>query len=524
MLPTHQTYKIILLFVALFVLIASAVLFFIPPALFPDPANGLQVLRCMQLGGRFNTLSTPDQSDISQNLQHFLTWWSPGQYLVPFFFKLAAQLNTGRAIAVTITLAQLCGLSGFYFFFKKLGFTPVVAAVSLLFIICQLAFYIPYVFYNGGEVLIFAFEGWFLYGCVALQKPGWKLVLFVILSGWIGFFCKSSFIWIYAAGLCCLWIRLSLNSTAFIKWVKRGLWIGIPAVLSVAAIYLFFLSKGESPATVSKGIKLTAETFSFPLAAPILSGFSVDDLCHGLIYYFGKPMFAHYQAVVILIMLAILSLSLIVCMIRYVPKKDYRLFVIVFYFGSLLFFGIAYLQQLNISYEARHFRVIGILIMPGMIYLVSRLRRAYQLIFSVLSISVALFSFNYLVKGFRANNLSARGITGISQINIDQQSLNTIMKLDRENRNATFVFINNDIGLEVIHNRIINLPTIGDDLKIDTDDFTYEGYSGLLFIVLPESYNGPKEKLIMKSFPGYTGFNLSMLSDNYVLYSARMKR
>jgi hypothetical protein len=56
------------------------------------------------------------------------------------------------------------------------------------------------------------------------------------------------------------------------------------------------------------------------------------------------------------------------------------------------------------------------------------------------------------------------------------------------------------------------------------DDYRYEGFAGPLFIILPESYNGPKEKLIMKSFPNYAGFNLSMLSDKYVLYEARMKR
>ena len=96
-----------------------------------------------------------------------------------------------------------------------------------------------------------------------------------------------------------------------------------------------------------------------------------------------------------------------------------------------------------------------------------------------------------------------------------------IVELDRS---TTFVFISNDIGLEVLHNRIITLPIIGNDLKIDVDDYDYDGFAGPLYIVLPESYNGPKEKMIMKSFKGYAGWNISMLSDKYVLYEARMKR
>ena len=160
------------------------------------------------MGGGFNRLVAPSQDDISQNTAQFLTWWSPGQYLLPYFIKSILGLNTGHATALTVILLELCGLAGFYTFFKKIGFTPNIAALSLVFIICQEAFITPYIFYNGGEILLFGFEGWFLYGCVSIKKPGWQLLLFVLLSGWLGFLCKSSFIWIYAAGLLCIWLRL----------------------------------------------------------------------------------------------------------------------------------------------------------------------------------------------------------------------------------------------------------------------------------------------------------------------------
>jgi len=499
------------------------ILIFIPPALFPDAANGFNVLRCMNLGGSFNVLTAPDQSDIAQNYDEFITWWSPGQYLVPYLFKMAAGFLMGKAVAVTVAAAQCFGLMGFYRFFKKIGFTPLIATLSLVFIVCQLAFFVPYVFYNGGEVLLFAFEGWFLYGCISLQKADWKLLLFVFLSGWIGFFCKSSFLWIYAAGLFCLWIRLSPGTV--IERIKKGLWIGVPAGLSLAGIFVLFLSKGQSPASVSKGLKLTAETFSFPLSTPLLSGFSLDDFFHGLIYNFGKPMIGHTWAIVILIALAILSLLLIWALLRFIPNDNYRLFIKVFYFGALLFFGVVYLRQLNISYEARHFRIIGILIAPGMIYLASSWKRGYQIVLIAITACIAFYSFSYLIKGYRINStLSARGVSGLAQINIDQQSLDKIMKLDREHKNAIFVFVANDIGIEITHNRVINLSPIPDNYTIDMDEYQYDGFAGPLFIVLPESYHGPKEKLVMKSFPGYAGFTLSMLSDKYVLYEARRKR
>ena len=171
----------------------GATLFFIPPAVFPDPANGFQVLKCMQQGGGFNNMVAPDQSDISQTYTEFLTWWSPGQYLVPYFFKAITTFNIGRATAVTIIISQFFGLAGFYCFFKKMEFGKFISAISLVFIMCQQAFVVPYVFYNGGEVLLFAFEGWFLYGCASLTRPGLKQVLFVLLAGWAGSFLSRPF-------------------------------------------------------------------------------------------------------------------------------------------------------------------------------------------------------------------------------------------------------------------------------------------------------------------------------------------
>ena len=69
------------------------------------------------------------------------------------------------------------------------------------------------------------------------------------------------------------------------------------------------------------------------------------------------------------------------------------------------------------------------------------------------------------------------------------------MKLDRENRNATFVFVSNDIGLEIFHNRIITLKPIDDDLKIDMDDYTYEGFAGpLIHRIARKPTMGQKKK------------------------------
>src|SRR5579872_3983522 len=135
MLPEKQ-YLPRLITAAIFtiVIILGVLLYITPPSVFPDPANGFRVMQSMESGEPFNHLVSPDQGDIAKNTSEFLSWWSPGQYLVPYGFKLVFGVNTGQASALTITLCQLIGLAGLFAFFKKIGFTPLVSALSLLFI------------------------------------------------------------------------------------------------------------------------------------------------------------------------------------------------------------------------------------------------------------------------------------------------------------------------------------------------------------------------------------------------------
>ena len=478
----------------------------------------------MQMGGPFNTFISPDQDDISKNTSLYLTWWSPGQYLLPYFFQLLLSMNTGHATALTVTIFQLSGVLGFYCFFKKIGFTPIVSALSIAFIVCQQAFVLPFVFYNGGEVLLFGFEGWFLYGCVAIEKPGLKMALFVLLSGWLGFLFKSSFVWIYVAGLMCLWLRLSAinNKLNVGKLIKNAVWVGITASLSLAAIYVFFLSKGANPAAASAGLNIDWRNFTFPIGSPMLSGFSVDDLAHGLLFHPVGSLLSPGYAIMVLAISAFVSLGPVAAIMRYVPKNNYRLIIIVFYTISVLFFSLAFMRQSSISYESRHFRAIGLLIVPGVVYLFTQFKPIFRIAFVVISLAIAVTNYAFLIKGYRFNkNISARGNSGMAQEYIDQPSLNYIMQLDQQNRNAIFAFTSSDLGLEIIHNRVITLdvpPLAG---TINYDDYGYDGHAGPLYILLPASYNQTTLNMFMKFFPDYHNFTIKKLSPKYLLCSAQ---
>ncbi len=517
-----QLPKIILTILVILTACAAFAIFRHPMAIFPDPSWGFQVMRSMEHGGGFNMLVAPDQLDITKDYGEFLSWWSPGQYLIPYFFVSIFHINVGQACALTILFCEVIGLFGFYQFFKKAGFTANVSAVSVAFIACQMFYIIPYVFYNGGEVLLFAFGGWFMYGCLSFNRvKDWKLILFILLSGWVGFVCKSSFMWFYAAGLCIIWIRVSRAHTILGKWIINGIWISVPAVVSFLAIVVTYLSKGHNPTSGGHGLKLLWETFAFPLASPLLSGFSVDELTHGLLFHPDGPMFSYAVSVLIIVVLAIATVFIMIRILKTVPYAEYRLVLSVVYIVSVLFFGIAFFRQLAISYEGRHFRMVGLVFIPGAIYLISRLQLGYRAVFAIVWLGIIYASVQYLVSGYHINNEeSAHGTSGITQQFLDQAALDELKQQDDSHKNAVFVFISPDLGLEVRNNRVVTLDPIGQDMKINYEDFQHCGHSGPLYIFLPSNYKGAKASMIMKSFEDYKGFKLTQLSEDYVMYSA----
>ena len=520
--PIHKP-LLALLFLA--VAILGIMLLVNPAAIYPDAAWGFQVLKSMRNGNGFNTLNMVSQQNLANNWPEFKSWWSPGQYLVPAAFNSLFGLTIGQASSVTTIICQFLGLAGLYCFFTKAGFSKAVSAVSIVIIALQQAFFTPYIFYNGGEVLLFAFIGWFLYGCMAFKKPGIPLLLFVLLSGWVGFFTKSSFMWMYAAGLIFIWIQFSRHTTAIKNWLINGFWVGIPAVISVAVIYITYLSKGANPSSASAGLDLSWKVLAFPLASPLLSGLSFDDLANGLILHNDDVIFNPAQSILIITILELLSILLIYAICKRLPGNRYSSMLVIFYIVSVLFFGSAFLRKLDISYEARHFRVIGLLFTPGLVYLVSRYKKVYQYAFGAVVLFVAFFTLRFYMLSYTAlKNETLHAPSGIAQQFIDRPSLDYLRVLDNKSKNSLFVFFSPDLGLEIQHNRVITLEPLNADISINTDEYTYKGHAGPIYILMPHEYIGIRASVILKSFPEYKGFSLKELSDDYVLYFATEAR
>ena len=516
----NNPHRIVLLAVGALTLVLGVLAFIVPQSLFPDPSWGFQVMRYMEHSHTFNLLPNADPENIATDYTDFLSWWSPGQYLLPYCLKTILWLNTGKAVALTVTLCSALGLSGYYMLFKKLGFSRWLAAISIAFIACQNYFILPFIYYPGGEVLLFAFGGWFLYGCFSIQKINWQAMVFLFVAGLTGFFSKSSVLWMYAAGTACIWIRLSSPQKNIRQWLINGILLGIPVLCALVTIYVFYLSKGANPSSTSGAWLLKPETITFPLASPLLSGLSLDEAFNGLIYHPDAAVLSYKWSIVIIILLTLGSLFFVNRVIKKIPHKNYALVLTVFYIAATLFFSVLYLKQANISFEGRHYRVIGMLSIPGLVYLLTR-NKAGKIVLSAVWLAAFCWGMAYFSIEYNVNIHAGHGPSGLTQQSYDQATLDELHRLDASHPNggALFVTISPELAIE-LKNRVFTLD-VDDISPKQINQLKYAGKAGSIYMLMPSAYqnNGIAAKL-SKSFINYHHFKVQPLGDDHYLYSA----
>jgi hypothetical protein len=215
-----------------------------------------------------------------------------------------------------------------------------------------------------------------------------------------------------------------------------------------------------------------------------------------------------------------LSLALVIGAFKIMPSKNYALALAVFYTVANVFFIYLYLKQAAVSMEGRHFRMLGLLALPGVIYLASKFK-ATKIIFGVIWIGFFYWEAKTFMLDFKYNLHAPRASSGLSQQAYDQPTLDTLVKLDNAQKNkAIFVVPNPDISIEIQHNRLITLTF--DDMDInDIKAARYTGNGGIIYMLMPVRYvkNG-MANLAVKSFVNYHHFKQQQLSKSFYLYTA----
>jgi hypothetical protein len=332
----------------------------VPPSIDWDSAIGFLAWRGTLLGA-VNSIIEPDRSNIARDTVSFLTWWSPGQYLVPGAISLLG-LPLGAAMTLTVTLALLCCLIGWMVVVRE--FAPNTTSALLVVVSVGSFRYSTHAFtsYHGGEILLEAVTPWLI--LAALSIPAMNVLRAALLAAGavlVAFIAKLTGLIVVAASL----VAACLVSTVLSRRITQGVVGGaLGAVMALIVIYVSFLSRGSTPAT---GINwsLPLKTIAGSFFSPWVAGMSWGDLS-----IFFRPNWGGVSVDVPIGYLAIIAPVALLIMYIIVGSRlqttdaiQLRRFALLFYGMTVTCFIVLYIKGgAHISFEERHFRSAGTLL------------------------------------------------------------------------------------------------------------------------------------------------------------------
>lgn len=321
-----------------------------------DSVTGFEALKGWQTTGKFNTIAEPGTENISVFNCSFLTWWTPGQYMVPYLFTLLG-LSIGHAITLINLIATLLGLYGFFKLFRYYGFRDSIIAVSLLLIASSNTVLYRFIAYQGGETLSFVLFPWAVYWFVKARKT---IIKASIAAGCIviGFMAKSQML--IALAPLYLIIPIAGYIRAFIKkeppkipvMIKELTVILAGVIVGMAICYLFIL-QGPAPAQLV-GLNISPMDYLVPAAAPVATISSLSDIVIRL-----KEVYPGTE-IILLSLLAVLTVTVLTVQIR----QRYTILAAMYYLFFSVVFILLYIFDSPIDYHVRHFKFVGYLFFP----------------------------------------------------------------------------------------------------------------------------------------------------------------
>ena len=362
------------------------------------------VLRSMLAGGAFNYGTSPDPTNIANDIHIFLAWWSPGQYLVPGAFVWLGA-DDGLALSLTGLIAVVIGVSGW----ARIAWRYAVSCfVLVLFVLGLETFHYalwPFRFFNGGETLLFAVLPWSLSALQwAIQNPAVSFAISLLTAGML-FFAKLSGLFAFAATVAAISV-IDIVTRRRITLAVLAMWTG--AFVAALLIYVFWIKQGPTPVSVP-GYALTWQMIWFPIAAAAFSAFSLHEFLTWLLLPPSAPTLANIGETSYVLGPLGLLIGVWVWIrlrnTRYRPMAILILTIAVFYSAA---FALMYVRSgTAVPYEERYFRYIGILFFLLLLVAMDQWRR--PLAKAIPTLIVAAFAVYGLASYAAAASRSVRG-------------------------------------------------------------------------------------------------------------------
>jgi hypothetical protein len=465
--------------------------------------------------GRFNVMQLVSPEDISTIQNHFVAWWSPGQWMVPGLLHSLLGCRLGVASIIITVLFSLIGLYGFYRLYRYFEFSIPITITALLIIVLSDAFYTSYIIYQGGEILSFGVFPWFLLFVVKLNKTGWKEMLLFGVFFLICFTAKITLV-LYCSLVVCYKIFeeviLSfLYVCRFKKYVSPAIWLSIPWLVTCAGIYFFYFQKGPRP-TLIRYFSPQLSDILIPLSSPLSSLMSAQTMIVRAQKIITGGTSHQYVSLTLYFILCIVTVISIYLILKHAQiSKKYVSILIVLYAGVSLFFMAGYLFDTNIDKNVRHFKLLGFMFLPVFLSLIQHLKMLRVLTFLFVFYSVS--DFIYLkIKWSENRYLSANYFyrNYYDPDNIDKIGAQTYKKLIALDQSAPLQFGkqpviffyegNPDIAIDIKH------PGVFETDKLKLSSSKYFGNKATVFIVVTKRTFFSAPDFLRQLLPDYRDF------------------
>lgn len=493
------------------------------PSMYADQGTGFLILEAMKRGAPFNTMPIPDPADISRDMDFFVAWWSPGQYLVPGFFEVLG-FNLGQAITVTVALCSALGLIGLHFLYRSWGFPPLSIAITLLVLAGIRLFSHQFAYYGGGEIILFALTPWFLLLLFRMREfsPGEALCLFAAIA--VLTVAKLSGLVLAVASIAALQI-IDLGSDRPDK-MRRLVTAGVMLAVFGIAFKFLWLSRGETPTTYSLAV-FSPERLLTHAIPSFVAGFtsilSIGDFATATLMH---PKYGVLKTT----SPTYLALAIPVAFLAYVAGRqisrshpDYFRFAaaLTVIFGLIM--TVVFVRGGEVSLEDRHFRQIGLVLAIGVVHAVLCWRPPFKLAAGGLALILLAYGATTFVVKLQRHLASGKSSQGFRYMTVSQQAVDFIQKNLTTPPTGTSLLVipSAEVGLELPNRRVVEIPAnfrSHDDLRTR---YSFRGRVDRLgVLVQTEDVESGKAALVLEAFKDYpsNGWTVTPLG-NITYYS-----
>lgn len=474
----------------------------VPPSLSQDPSQGVMEWRTLVAGGPINSIITPDPADISRDRATLVTWWSPGQYLMPGIFTLLG-IRLGTAFTITVGVSLLSCLLGWIQVAKHFALSSRTATLAVLFIATFRYSTLPFGIYNGGEILLQGITPWLiLTGCCIPSMSALRAAGLTCLAIWIAFFAKLTGLMVVSAAL----LAAGVEALVRLRRITAGMVAGaVGAILAVGSLYVGWFSRGATPASGTGWSFRFGDVF-FALAAPWGAGISWGQMLAALLRrsvlhgegstFDARPITGgDTSAIVWFFLPPVLVFATVILKGWHLRANDANLsrllmITVCFYTVCALAMSAIYLKGGDVNFEDRHLRAAGMLIFVCVLAVADRLPRysVSRLAVGVLCGFMSLYGcFAFARRAWSTKQGEIDHYSRTRQASVDANAIEFVRAaFAREGRDSVFVLPSADIACVFLPSARILTHLIEFESEATISARTYRGrVRGRLYVILP---------------------------------------